>query len=237
MKKKTGKAKVMAPDVITSLDIKLSKNDVVDMVMEEEEMRIESELELLEDDIDRNKEACTTAAKKLDDVTLYFGDKIKLKQINALMKCLPDAKQDCSTYDTERINIGTYEVRNGGPRSRLYTQSVDVGVPETTDVRITFNHQTDHYIYDTIKLCVNVDKQAIQKSKEFLALKKCKEEYIDLHVRYHALKEEKASLDKRSRRAKAKLVRDMLSSTESGKAIMDSMKQFQKSLPAPKKKK
>ena len=256
MEKKMSKPEVLqSTSISTEVAFKLDKEDISDMVIEERCEILEEHLSALQKQRKQVKKEHDALLKKHDDALV----KLVKKELASKVKVLEKFSKLTAEYETGgNINIVDPEyveqvkyVKNNGAGRRRYEKSILLGelagISNTVDVEIRpKNLDNRAYIYLSVaeineELFLWKENRTFNK-EELLGMKSVQDviavnkQLVELDRQILPIESELSNVETSSRRAKAKIVRQLLNNTDEGKRILGKVPTLNSTLSLPSKK-
>jgi predicted nucleic acid-binding Zn-ribbon protein len=206
----------LSTEVLSQVDMKLSKSDLVDMVIEERRAQLDVLLQT-------TREENEAIGKQIKDFKTSCGEELKkavLSEYSALTKAFK------AKFPKATVTVDAYIELRADPRSRNRNDEEGVIQYFESSARLRVWRQQ----YDNNTLSIHGDfSKSVKAEKEKIAATLVAS-YKDVGQRYSALNDEVARLSKRGATVRAELTKKILEQTEQGRAILANVEALKKSV-------
>lgn len=211
--------------ILSQVDMKLTKQDVIDMVIEERKGQLQEEHDAATKAVDVILEAAETLRRNSEEELKKHVVAENKKLIKAFTEAYPKAKQIVSATVSVRFQDREYFDRDS---QRLYNVGSERKPPELFRYQAHVQLTSDQSFSPKASLACHVKlPSAVLKAKEDESVK-LYNLWTDATKLRNDLAKSNEDLNKRSGRVKAELTKKILEQTEQGKALLSAVNDLKK---------
>lgn len=190
-----------------NVDVKISKSDLIEMLIAEKKEELNEHTQVLSEEHDALRDLLKKAKDKHSSAMLKLIKKVYGKEIKAAEKMLD---VEAEYYVTDTVYKNNF-YRNEKDYMRL--ARCNVGSSEGDPSGIS----------GKVEFCIALNNEELNSMPTYIKYLELNDKIEDVLSKQNSLRHEKNNLHEMGQKAKAKLVRSILESTDQGKALLGSM--------------